>query len=102
MHTCATIEYGTRRSRHACIRALAAASTSSTVLRTFQCFDLDDGSRYLRADFSIDCDSTAHQLHELYAYVMVLLYPSAQSAMWCCGAAVVYGALLCHGAEVPC
>ena len=37
-------------------------SVSSTIFRTFLCVTLDDGSRYLRLDFSIDCDSREHQL----------------------------------------
>ena len=39
---------------------LVYPSTSAIILRTFQCFELDDGTSWLRADFSIDCASSTH------------------------------------------
>ena len=35
-------------------------STSATIFATFQCEPLDDGSSWLRADLSIDCNSPTH------------------------------------------
>jgi len=42
-------------------------STSSQIFPTFQCIDLDDGSRKLRADLLVDCDSDAHSFMTGYA-----------------------------------
>ncbi|CAM9682270.1 unnamed protein product [Pylaiella littoralis] len=52
-------------------------STISTVIfRTFTCDELDDvGERYLRADYGIDCDSSRHRAFQIYAGLMILVYP---------------------------
>ena len=49
--------------------------TSAAIFATFQCEDLSDGTRWLRADLSIDCDSTTHTGFSAYAAVMILVYP---------------------------
>jgi hypothetical protein len=56
---------------------LVYPTTSSKIFSTFQCFSIDDpaGSSYLRADFSIDCNTNTHMLMRMYAMVMVLVYP---------------------------
>ena len=36
---------------------------------------MDGGKRYLRLDFSIDCDSGPHQRMTLYDVIMVFVYP---------------------------
>ena len=54
---------------------LVYPSTSSAILRTFQCYPLDDGSSWLRADFSVDCNTASHTYMMLYAFVMILVYP---------------------------
>ena len=41
----------------------------------FACDKLDDGTRWLKVDYSISCDGVAHWWMELYAYLMVALYP---------------------------
>ena len=50
-------------------------SVSIKVLSTFACHDFDDGSRYLKVDYSIDCNASTHSLYWLYSGLMVLLYP---------------------------
>ena len=40
-----------------------------------ECEALEDGSSWLRADLSIDCNSTAHSFARLYSAAMALLYP---------------------------
>jgi hypothetical protein len=50
-------------------------STSSNIFATFQCKALDDGTRWLRADLRIDCNSGAHVAMQGYAGVMVFVYP---------------------------
>ena len=49
-------------------------STSTIVVKTFPC-DLEavDGEEYLRADYSISCDSTTHKWFEAYAAIMILV-----------------------------
>ena len=49
-------------------------SVCSAIFSTFQCKTLGDGSRMLRVDLLIDCDSAAHQGMIGYAYLMVLVY----------------------------
>jgi hypothetical protein len=43
--------------------------------RPSQCFNLDDGTSFLRADFSIDCDKSMHKFMEGYAWVMMVIIP---------------------------
>lgn len=54
---------------------LVYSSASSMVFKMFDCDSLDDGIRYLRADYSIDCDSERHQNLQIYAALMIVLYP---------------------------
>ena len=54
---------------------LVYSSVSSVVFQMFACEHLDDGKRYLLADYKIDCDSAKHQFLQIYAGFMVLLYP---------------------------
>ena len=48
---------------------------SFTVFSTFICSSLDDGTRYLRRDASIDCDDPFHRVMEGYATVMICVWP---------------------------
>lgn len=41
----------------------------------FACDDLEDGKRYLRADYRIECNSARHEAFEIYAAFMILVYP---------------------------
>ena len=50
-------------------------STSAAVFATFQCEELSDGTRWLRADLSVDCDGDFHTLFRYYAGLMVIVYP---------------------------
>ena len=54
---------------------LVYSSVSSVVFQMFACEHLDDGKRYLLADYSIDCESSKHRALQIYAGFMVLLYP---------------------------
>ena len=59
------------------------ASTSSAIFETFLCTRYgDDPTRYLLADRSISCDTTTHSLYEIYAGVMILVYPIGITAMY--------------------
>ena len=52
---------------------LILPSVSTTICETFVCFELDDG-RYLRAQFSLSCDSEEHRSWFAYAVVMAIVY----------------------------
>ena len=52
----------------------------------FACEGLDDGKRYLRADYTIECDSPKHRAFQFYASLMIIVYPL--------GIPAVYAALL--------
>ncbi|CAN0056334.1 unnamed protein product, partial [Scytosiphon promiscuus] len=51
------------------------ATVSYTVFETFVCDELDDGSSYLRADYSLTCWTSLHTGYQVYAGLMVLVYP---------------------------
>ena len=59
-------------------------STSANIFATFQCETLDDPaqSRFLRIDFSVDCDSAYHQSMMAFASIMVLVYPIGVPALY--------------------
>lgn len=54
---------------------LVYSSASSVVFQMFACDTLDDGNRYLRADYTILCDSPKHRFFEVYASFMIAIYP---------------------------
>ncbi|CAB1102169.1 unnamed protein product [Ectocarpus sp. CCAP 1310/34] len=51
------------------------SSVSFTVFQTFVCDTLDDGVSYLRADYSLTCDTPRYGAFRGYAAVMVCVYP---------------------------
>ena len=57
------------------IMFLVYPSCSQYVFATWQCVPLEDGTRWLRRDLSIDCDSPEHILMSLFAVGMFLVYP---------------------------
>ena len=61
---------------------LVYSSVSSVVFQMFACDDLDDGKRYLRADYTIDCDSSKHRVLQIYSGFMILLYPVGIPALY--------------------
>ena len=50
-------------------------STSSKIFQAFMCEDFDDGTRYLKADYSIDCNSPEYSFCFAYSLLMILAYP---------------------------
>ncbi|CAM9115923.1 unnamed protein product, partial [Laminaria digitata] len=50
-------------------------SVSSTVFRMFACDPLDDGEEYLRADYRIICTDAKHRDLQVYAAIMIAVYP---------------------------
>lgn len=63
---------------------LIYSSTSSTVFQMFACEKLDDGKRYLLADYSIECDSFKHKVLQIYAGLMIIVYPVGIPALYAC------------------
>lgn len=54
---------------------LVVPTTSTALFRTFHCRSYDDGTRYLVADLSIDCDDSRHRMFEAYCGFMILAFP---------------------------
>ncbi|CAM9564516.1 unnamed protein product, partial [Laminaria digitata] len=54
---------------------LVYSSVSSTVFRVFDCEVLDDGTDYLRADYTIECTTAKHRAFQVYGVFMILFYP---------------------------
>ena len=52
---------------------LVLPTTSTKILNTFACDEFDDGTRWLKGDLGIDCDSATHKLFEVYAMCMILV-----------------------------
>lgn len=61
---------------------LVYSSVSSMVFQMFACEKLDDGKKYLRADYSIDCDDRKHKNLMIYAGIMILIYPVGIPALY--------------------
>jgi Transient receptor potential (TRP) ion channel len=58
---------------------LIYSTVSTAVFQTFSCDRVDENTavatRYLRADYSIQCDTAEHKLYKVYAAVMIIIYP---------------------------
>lgn len=55
---------------------------SYKVFQTFACDELDDGGTYLRADYSLSCLTPRHGAYEVYALIMVWVYPVGVPAVF--------------------
>ncbi|CAN0101450.1 unnamed protein product, partial [Sphacelaria rigidula] len=51
------------------------SSVSFTIFQTFVCEPLDDGVKYLRADYSLTCSTGLHTAMQVYAGLMIFVYP---------------------------
>ena len=55
---------------------LILPSVSTKIFLTFSCTSFDGNyGRYLKSDYSIDCDSDEHKVYELYAYFCSAIFP---------------------------
>ena len=63
---------------------LVYSSVSSVVFKMFVCDDLDDRKIYLRADYTITCDSPKHRALQIYASLMIFLYPVGIPTLYAC------------------
>ena len=61
---------------------LVYSSISSVVFQMFACDKLDTGKSYLRADYTIECDSEKHRALQIYAGLMIILYPVGIPALY--------------------
>ena len=50
------------------------SNVSSVLFQMFSCEELDDGKNYLRADYSIQCDSNKHEQLQMYSIFMMIVY----------------------------
>jgi len=57
-------------------------SCSAITFTAFDCEGFEDGTRYLRADYQIDCDGSAHIAFQYYAALMMLIYPFGVPALY--------------------
>jgi hypothetical protein len=67
---------------------LIYSTVSTTVLQTFACERVDNvnpsaTAQYLRADYSIQCDTDKHKAFQYYAAVMVVVYPFGIPLFYC-------------------
>lgn len=51
------------------------SSVSFSIFQIFVCETLDDGVTYLRADYSLTCSTGAHKAMQVFAGLMILVYP---------------------------
>ncbi|CAM9194743.1 unnamed protein product, partial [Laminaria digitata] len=55
---------------------LVFTSVSTVVFNTFACDDdIGDGESFLRADYSVSCNTGLHTFFKVYAGLMILVYP---------------------------
>ncbi|CAM9117457.1 unnamed protein product [Sphacelaria rigidula] len=71
---------------------LVYSSVSSILFQMFSCETLDDRKNYLRADYRIECDSPRHELLQIYAGFMIVIYTV--------GIPVFYGTLLFRNRDI--
>jgi hypothetical protein len=58
-------------------------STVSTVLfQTFACDAIPNGGSYLRADYSVSCNTAKHTIYKIYSGLMILVYPIGIPALY--------------------
>ena len=61
---------------------LVYSSVGAVLFQMFNCEELDNGKNYLRADYSIECNTAWHRALMVYSAVMVLLYPVGIPALY--------------------
>ncbi|CAM9398277.1 unnamed protein product, partial [Ascophyllum nodosum] len=62
---------------------LVYSSVSSVVFQMFACDALDE-KLYLRADYRLECDSPKHRALQVYAGLMIFLYPVGIPSLYAC------------------
>ena len=62
---------------------LCYAGCTAAVFSTFNCEAFDNGASYLKADYSIDCDSDTHQSYKHFASAM-FIWPGGVPILYAC------------------
>jgi hypothetical protein len=57
------------------IAFLVYPGNSAIIFAVYSCESFDDGTSFLKADYSIDCNDPAHAVMVTYATLMFLVYP---------------------------
>jgi predicted outer membrane repeat protein len=57
------------------ISYIALIPVSNIIFELFSCQEFDDGSRFLVADYSVDCNTDTYRSYLIYGAIMILLYP---------------------------
>ena len=57
------------------VALLVYSPVSYRIFQTFGCDELDDGESYLLVDYSLSCLTARHRWYEVYAFIMVGVYP---------------------------
>mgnify|MGYP002840283481 CR=1 FL=1 len=66
------------------ITFLSFPMVSSLAFRAFDCEEFDGGRKFMRADYSIDCDSPEHFTTQLIAGLMIVIYPIGTPLLYYC------------------
>jgi hypothetical protein len=61
---------------------LVFPGVSTVVFQAFPCYTFDDGSSYLKADLSIDCNAPEYSGMVTYAVLMTIMYPIGVTGMY--------------------
>ncbi|CAM9270334.1 unnamed protein product [Chrysoparadoxa australica] len=61
---------------------LVFPTTSSVIFSTFSCDTLESGVSYLRADYSLICNTPQHNSYKVYAYFMIVVFPIGIPALF--------------------
>ncbi|CAM9492922.1 unnamed protein product, partial [Laminaria digitata] len=61
---------------------LVYSSVSSILFKMFACDDLEDGRKFIRADYRVECNSSKHKAVQIYAGFMILLYTVGIPALY--------------------
>ena len=83
------------------MHATVYPSLSTTVIRTFDCNDFDDGSSWLEIDYSLDCHSVTHTWMKAYAALMALLWIVGCPCLYMCVRSPMLPLLLCPVVVTP-
>ena len=54
---------------------LVLPTVTTTIFKIFPCDDLDDGTKFLHADYSLSCKDSSHTAWVAYGVSMIIVYP---------------------------
>lgn len=65
------------------IAFLVYPGNSAIIFAVYSCENFDDGTSFLKADYSIDCNDPAHAVMLTYATLMFIVYPIGYAPAIC-------------------